>query len=200
MMFHVEPLPGPPRDLAAQLSRYEKLVREHAARLGLHSPATMVDYEEKLLRPCLAFAELPAFSSAGLCVVDLGSGAGLPGIPLAMRHPQHRVLLVDARLKRCQFLEAVAADLQLSNVSVRHGRIEKIRDEAAPDVFVARFLKNLRLMAAWTRRWRTAGTRYLVFAGASDIPPVDLYGLSLTATHQLGHDKVAHEYLVLARP
>jgi 16S rRNA G527 N7-methylase RsmG len=80
-------------------------------------------------------------------------------------------------------------------VEVLHARVEKVRDRPAPDFFLARFFKDLRLLAAWTRRWRQPGTRYMIFAGAEDEPQASVYDLKLQDTHALGAGKVAHEYL-----
>ncbi|SMC23571.1 16S rRNA m(7)G-527 methyltransferase [Desulfacinum hydrothermale DSM 13146] len=57
-------------------------------------------------------------------VLDVGSGAGFPGIPLAVCRPGSRVMLLDASRKKTSFLKVAAADLGLSNVRVIHGRLE----------------------------------------------------------------------------
>jgi 16S rRNA (guanine527-N7)-methyltransferase len=186
----VEPLtPATQERLAAFVER----IRADNDRLGLVSPAAMNEFEERLLAPCLVLADLPILQSAAQ-VVDLGSGNGLPDIPMAIGCPQASVLLVDSQLKRCQFLESVAVELGLDKVRVRHGRVEKIRDEPAPDVFISRFFKDLRTMAAWTRRWRRPGTHYLLFAGEFQEHPLVQYDLHFVARHALGAGKVALEY------
>ena len=64
-------------------------------------------------------------------VLDVGSGAGLPGIPLALLNPQRRFVLLDASAKRVRFLRQVAVSLGLENVEAVHERIERYR-AAAP--------------------------------------------------------------------
>lgn len=59
--------------------------------------------------------------------LDFGSGAGYPGIPLAVCAPESRVVLLEATAKKCAFLSHVRAALDLSNVEVVHGRLEKGR-------------------------------------------------------------------------
>lgn len=186
----MEPLTPHIQDL---LAAFEARIREDNDRLGLVSPAGLLEFRERLLSPCLSLAALPALQAASR-VVDLGSGNGLPGIPVAMSCPGAAILLVDSQLKRCRFLESVAAELGLVNVRVRHDRVEKVRDEPAPDVFISRFFKDLRTMAAWTRRWRQPGTRYLLFAGESQEFPAIQYDLHFVARHPLGAGKVALEY------
>ncbi len=182
-------------ELSAQrLAIYESLLRHQNERLGLVSSAGLENFSTLLLDPCLRMAEIPSLCSAR-SIVDLGSGNGLPGIPVALLHPEKSVLLVDSRLKRCQFLEEVVGALELDQVRVLHARVEKVRAEAPPDLFICRFFKDLRLMAAWTRHWRVAGTRYLVVAGQEQPVQPTVYDLTLQGTHPLSAGKVALEYL-----
>jgi 16S rRNA (guanine527-N7)-methyltransferase len=60
--------------------------------------------------------------------IDLGSGAGFPGIALAARYPLVDVLLVESREKRASFLKHVAREAELSNVRIFHGRTETVKD------------------------------------------------------------------------
>jgi 16S rRNA (guanine527-N7)-methyltransferase len=176
-----------------QLAAYESLIRRDNERLGLVSSAGLDAFQEHMLLPCLGMAALPLWMTIG-SAVDLGSGNGLPGIPVALRHPELPFLLVDSQLKRCIFLEDVVKELGLTKVRVRHGRVEKIRDEPAPDLFISRFFKDLRMIAAWTRHWRKPGTRYLMFAGETQDFPDYQYDLQFVARHPLGAGKVALEY------
>lgn len=180
------------------LASYAALLRAENERLGLVSPLILPQLESRLLAPCVALAQMPLFNAENLQVVDLGSGGGLPGIPLALVRPHVRILLVDSMLRKCRFLETVKETLALENVAVLHARVEKVRDRPAPDIFLARFVKDLRLLAAWTRRWRQPGTRYLIFAGEEDSPQPVVYDLHWQKSHVLGAGKVAHEYLATA--
>jgi 16S rRNA (guanine527-N7)-methyltransferase len=76
---------------------------------------------------------------AGARVLDLGTGAGYPGIPLAYLEPSAHVLLVDARRKKVEFLQRVLAELERGNLAARWGRAEQIlAAEARFDLVVAR--------------------------------------------------------------
>lgn len=184
-----------PTRQSERLNSYATLLRTENERLGLVSPLMLPQLESRLLAPCVALAQLPIFAGENLRVVDLGSGGGLPGIPLALERPHVQLLLVDSMLRKCRFLETVKEALGLDNVEVLHARVEKVRDRPAPDIFLARFVKDLRLLAAWTRRWRQPGTRYLIFAGEDDAPQPVVYDLQWQKSHALGAGKVAHEYL-----
>jgi 16S rRNA (guanine527-N7)-methyltransferase len=71
-------------------------------------------------------------------IVDVGTGAGLPGIPLAVVAPDKRFVLVESRAKRARFLRHVAGSLVLANVEVRQERAELLRSERAFDTVLAR--------------------------------------------------------------
>jgi 16S rRNA (guanine527-N7)-methyltransferase len=60
-------------------------------------------------------------------ILDVGSGAGLPGVPLAIARPEWHVVLLDSSHKRCTFLQQAAIELQLSNVEVTCERVESYR-------------------------------------------------------------------------
>jgi 16S rRNA (guanine527-N7)-methyltransferase len=83
----------------------------------------------------------------GFQVIDVGSGGGLPGIPLAIAFPELQVTLLESAGKKAAFLREVVADLELTGVSVRTGRAEEAaRDPAERDVYdvvVARALAPL---------------------------------------------------------
>jgi 16S rRNA (guanine(527)-N(7))-methyltransferase RsmG len=188
----------PDRSSAAErLAQYESMIRCENERLGLVSPHAMTNFDEHLLSPCEALARLPLFCGDGLSIVDLGSGGGLPGVPLAILHPHHTILLIDSRLRKCLFLQSVVDALDLVNVEVLHARIDKVRSRPAPQIFVSRFFKDPQLTAAWTRRWRKPGTRYLFFAGTDGPAPPAIYDLHLQTVHPLSAGKVALDYLAI---
>jgi 16S rRNA (guanine527-N7)-methyltransferase len=65
----------------------------------------------------------------GATIADVGSGGGLPGLPLAIVEPERRFTLIESRSKRVHFLRHAAAELALQNVEVEHGRAEGLRIE-----------------------------------------------------------------------
>jgi 16S rRNA (guanine527-N7)-methyltransferase len=91
-----------------------------------------------------AVAPLIAASSR---VVDLGSGAGLPGIPLALARPDVHVVLLEPMARRVQFLEECVDELELANVSVHRGRAEDGVPSLA-DAVTARAVAPLTALAA----------------------------------------------------
>ena len=81
-------------------------------------------------------------SEDGILIGDIGSGGGLPGIPLAVVFPQFRFTLVERMDRRCAFLENCAAMLGLQNLTVQKSEAEKIPHESF-DIAVFRALKPL---------------------------------------------------------
>ncbi len=86
----------------------------------------------------------------GAVVADLGSGAGLPGLAVAIARPDVRVVAIESMLRRCVFLEEVIADLDLTSVTVCRGRAEDVDVEA--DAVIARAVAPIDRLARWARR------------------------------------------------
>lgn len=106
-------------------------------RLSLTGAATPVDIVRAHILDSLAVVEhVPARS----ILVDLGSGAGFPGVPLAIARPHASITLVESRRKRANFLREVVRRSQLANTSVVEGRAEELSARAAGtfDVVVSR--------------------------------------------------------------
>ncbi|MGZ4437427.1 MAG: 16S rRNA (guanine(527)-N(7))-methyltransferase RsmG, partial [Nocardioidaceae bacterium] len=75
---------------------------------------------------------------AGVTVCDIGSGAGLPGLVLAIARPDLRITLVEPLLRRTTFLDEVVADLDLDNVEVVRARAEELHGTREFDVVTSR--------------------------------------------------------------
>ena len=76
-------------------------------------------------------------------LLDVGSGAGLPGIPLAIARPELRVTVMDASQKKCGFMQQAAIELKLTNVSVVHARVEAYQATRKFDWIVSRAFSDL---------------------------------------------------------
>lgn len=112
----------------------------------------------------------------GESLLDIGSGAGFPGLPLAVVAPHLQVALLDSRLRRVEFLRAACAALQLDNVEVVHARVEEYRPARKFDTLAARAFAPLPRTLQLTAGLRRPGVRLLAMKGrmpAAEIAAVD---------------------------
>ena len=131
-------------------------------------------------RHILNSAVLAELVPAGASVIDLGSGAGLPGIPLALARPDLAMTLLEPLLRRVTFLNEVVADLSL-DVRVTRGRAEDSTLRAG--VVVARAVAPLDRLARWAGPLLTPGGELLALKGESAEAEVRDHGALL---HALG--------------
>lgn len=101
----------------------------------------------------------------GETVLDVGSGGGLPGIPLAIARPELRVTLIDSIAKKTAFLLQAKAELGLGNVQVITSRVEDFRPEAPFDVITSRAFSDLKEFVTLTRHLLKPGGRWLAMKG-----------------------------------
>ena len=154
-------LPELPDAQRSTLAEYEGLLRDRAVPLGLVAASDAERMKERHINDSLRAAVL--LLEADELVCDIGSGAGLPGLVMAIARPEIRFVLLEPKQRAVGFLELVVDRLGLSNVEVRAERIEDVDLEA--DVATARAFGSLE------RSWQAAvpvlrpGGRLVYFAG-----------------------------------
>ncbi|HHD81472.1 MAG TPA: 16S rRNA (guanine(527)-N(7))-methyltransferase RsmG [Campylobacterales bacterium] len=97
-------------------------------------------------------------------ILDIGTGAGFPGLILAIAYPNARVVLCEPRNKRASFLKFVAMELELNNVSVVKKRVEEYNDKAF-ELISSRAVTNTKMLLDLTHHLQNSDTKYLFFKG-----------------------------------
>lgn len=110
-----------------------------------------------------------------LALVDIGAGAGIPGLPLRLADPAIAVTLVEARRKRVSFLLAAQRELELDNIAVKEGRAEVLLDQephlaGAFDVVVARSVGPAAALLPVARKYLKPGGVFLASGPPNPLP------------------------------
>jgi 16S rRNA (guanine527-N7)-methyltransferase len=132
---------GPALGLA---QRYAGLLVGPATEQGLIGPRETARLWDRHLMNCAAVAELVPHPSS---IVDLGSGAGLPGVVLAMLLPDSDIVLLEPMARRAAFLEQCVRGLGLGNAAVRCARAEELTGQVEADVVTARAVAPMKRLA-----------------------------------------------------
>lgn len=151
--------------------RYAEILAGSGVIRGLLGPRETPRLWERHILNCAVITELIEQDST---VVDVGSGAGLPGLVIAVRRPDLQVTLVEPLLRRVRWLDEVVDELGLTNVTVRRGRAEALWDDIpAADVVTSRAVSALENLAVWSVPLVRPGGWWLPMKGASVADEID---------------------------
>lgn len=172
-MFHVKhgSISAPPqeaadvfRDSLDRAARYAAILAGAGVERGIIGPRETDRLWDRHLLNCAALGELV---DPGEQIADIGSGAGLPGIPLALARPDVRVTLIEPLLRRSDFLREVIDDLGV-DVAVVRGRAEEpsVREQVGEmDAVVSRAVASLDKLTRWSLPLLRPGGRMLALKG-----------------------------------
>ena len=132
-----------------QLSALKPLYEEWNKKINVISRKDMDHFYEHHVLHSLAIATQFDFPD-GFEIMDLGSGGGFPGIPLAIFFPQVTFHLVDSINKKLKVSQAIADEIGLSNITVQHSRAEDIQDRKF-DVVVSRAVAPIKDLWYWSK-------------------------------------------------
>ncbi len=150
-------------------SIYLEVLKKWSSKMNL----TGIQGERERVRKLLADSlSIPAYlselgQSEGIRIADLGSGAGVPGLPVKISLPGCRVTLVESRLKRVHFLQEVLRTLGLSGIEVFHGRSGELEGEF--DVITARAVGSLDYLCGESSRLLVDGGLLLAMRGTEEL-------------------------------
>lgn len=159
--------------------RYCAALATAGVERGLIGPREVPRLWERHILNCAVVGEL---IEEGASVVDVGSGAGLPGIPLAIARPDLRITLVEPLLRRTIFLSEFVDEVGLKNVTVVRGRAEQsgvIKEAGGADVVTSRAVAPLAKLAHWSLPLLRDHGRMLALKGTSAAEELERDGAEL---------------------
>ncbi|MEU8223372.1 16S rRNA (guanine(527)-N(7))-methyltransferase RsmG [Kribbella sp. NPDC048915] len=186
---------------AVRLSAYAELLATEGTLRGLIGPREVPRLWDRHLLNCAVVERIIPESAS---VADIGTGAGLPGIVLAIVRPDLQVDLVEPLLRRTTFLQEAVDSLELHNATVVRARAENL-PPASYDVVTSRAVAPLAKLARWCLPLCIEGGLMLAMKGASaeeelDASERELMKLGAEVCHiqQLGGDELANPTTVVS--
>ncbi|WP_425917895.1 16S rRNA (guanine(527)-N(7))-methyltransferase RsmG [Pseudomonas sp. GWSMS-1] len=190
---HAEELREGARELGVELSveQHEQLLAYLALLIKWNKAYNLTavrDPDEMVSRHLLdSLSVVEYVRVAGDNWLDVGSGGGMPGIPLAILFPERQFTLLDSNGKKTRFLTQVKLELKLANLQVIHSRVEEFTPVVPFSGICSRAFSSLEDFSNWTRHLGDGNTQWLAMKGVH--PDDELQALPadfrLTATHVL---------------
>ncbi|HEX8316537.1 MAG TPA: 16S rRNA (guanine(527)-N(7))-methyltransferase RsmG, partial [Flavisolibacter sp.] len=133
----------------SQFKALDELYKEWNAKINVISRKDIDSLYEKHVLHSLSIAAMFDFP-AGAEIIDIGTGGGFPGVPLAIFFPQVRFHLVDSINKKLKIIDAVKEAIGLNNITTQHTRAEEIKNRKF-DFAVSRAVAPLKELWSWSK-------------------------------------------------
>jgi len=140
--------PDLPDECWEKLKQYTALLREWNARINLVSRKDMERLETKHLAHCLTITKFLRLMPKAR-VLDVGTGGGLPGIPMAICYPQANFTLMDSIAKKMMVVDDICSRMQLPNVEIIRGRAGELPKKKSYDFVLGRAVTALPVFFGW---------------------------------------------------
>ncbi|MDG2059453.1 MAG: 16S rRNA (guanine(527)-N(7))-methyltransferase RsmG [Flavobacteriales bacterium] len=145
-----------------QFSQLQDLYNEWNSQINVISRKDMENLYLKHVLHSLAIAKVISFAD-GTKVLDVGTGGGFPGIPLAILFPNVEFLLVDSIGKKIKVVNEVANSIGLKNLRAEHKRAEQVNGQF--DFVVSRAVTKMKVFQQWVRKRISTKQRNIIFNG-----------------------------------
>ena len=157
-----------PDDFLEKIGQYKALLEKWNKVHNLTGAKTLQQIDQFILDALIPLTFLPSIKKA----MDIGTGAGFPGMILAIALPQTHFTLVEPLSKRASFLQFVKADLGLSNVDVKALRAEQLESEPY-DLITSRAVTDTQMLLKLSEPFCTDGTLLLFYKGEKVYDEID---------------------------
>lgn len=134
--------------MKGRLNHYHDLLLKWQKTINLVSPATIDNAWERHFEDSVQLLKYLPKQTKKIC--DIGSGAGFPGLAIAIENPDIHVTLIESDVRKCAFLQTVSRETSCDNVTVINDRIENVIDDVKVDIVTSRALASLRQLINYT--------------------------------------------------
>ncbi|MCW8955281.1 MAG: 16S rRNA (guanine(527)-N(7))-methyltransferase RsmG [Gammaproteobacteria bacterium] len=168
-----------PSICAAQIQYLELMQKWNSA----YNLTAIRDLDQMVIRHLLDSLSILPFIDASP-ILDVGTGAGLPGIPLALARPDLEFVLLDSNGKKTRFLTQVKIELGIENIEIIHSRVEGYRPGKSFSIVTCRAFASLNTILERTQHLLTSETRILAMKGKQEMPELEA-GFEQVDSHPL---------------
>ena len=179
-------------EAANQLQQFHDLLAAEGPIRGLIGPKEVEKLWDRHIGNSLV---LESLLPEGCSLIDIGTGAGLPGIPIAIARPDLEIHLVEPMQRRIEFLELAVAKLGLSNTQIHRARAEQLHGQLVADLVTARAVASVKELIEWCEPLLNSHGRLVLLKGEkAEIelkeakPTMHRHGLVLDDIVLLGED------------
>lgn len=163
-------------DKVKDMLSYIDMILDRNKYINLTAVRNKEDAIEKHIVDSLIITDIPEYISSDN-IIDVGTGAGFPGIPLAIASPEKNFVLLDSTLKRLKVIEEFAEELDIQNIRTVHARAEEIgrKEEYREqfDICVSRAVANLKKLSDWCLPFVKIGGSFIAYKGDNYIEEIE---------------------------